>query len=94
MAPMEPLVKCGWLTGANKPIERDDLNCESLIWQYKEMSIMDPEISKCPGAPKIPMEEEGADQDSMEGSEEEGSQDEGGEEDQEAEEPAHMKDEL
>ena len=93
MAPMEPLVKCGWLTGANKPIERDDLNCESLIWQYKEMSIMDPEISKCPGAPKIPMEE-GADQDSMEGSEEEGSQDEGGEEDQEAEEPAHMKDEL
>ena len=90
MAPMEPLVKCGWLTGANKPIERDDLNCESLIWQYKEMSIIDPEISKCPGAPKLPMAEEGADQ----GSEEEGSPDEGGEEDQEAEEPAHMKDEL
>ena len=53
LAPMEPLSDCGWnVKPKPRALERKDLYCDTIIWQYKEMGAADEFMSQCPGAPK------------------------------------------
>ena len=55
LAPPEPSSKCGWdVKPEPRAIERADLYCDTIIWQFKEMGASDPFMAQCPNAPKMP----------------------------------------
>ena len=59
LAPPEPASKCGWdVKPEPRAIERADLYCDTIIWQFKEMGASDPFMAQCPNAPKMPVEKE------------------------------------
>ena len=92
LAPPQPLSKCGFdVKPEGRAIERPDLYCDTIIWQYKEMGAVDPFMAQCKDAPKVseqtkePMEGEEQEE---EGEFEEGEEPEvmGGEGDEEGDE--------
>ncbi len=55
LAPSEPISDCGWdLKPKERAIKREDLYCDTIIWQFKEMGASDPFMSQCKDAPKMP----------------------------------------
>ena len=67
LAPPQPLSKCGFdVKPEGRAIERPDLYCDTIIWQYKEMGAVDPFMAQCKDAPKMPEQKE----EPMEGEEE------------------------
>lgn len=61
LANPEPASKCGWgehkkidtaagVANQEHSLQRDDLYCETIEWQYNEMGAADSFMKKCPGA--------------------------------------------
>ena len=81
LAPAEPISACGWeVKPAPRAIERADLYCDTIIWQFKEMGASDHFMATCKDAPAMPPQKE----ESEEGQQgEEPEEEEGLEEDEE-----------
>ena len=45
----------------SRAIERPDLYCDTIIWQFKEMGASDPFMAQCKDAPKMPEMTDGED---------------------------------
>ena len=70
LAPPEPLSKCGFdVKPEPRAIERPDLYCDAIIWQFKEMGASDPFMAQCKDAPKMPLQPIGEDQQGEDGGE-------------------------
>ena len=77
MAPPEPLSDCGFhVKPEGRALERADLYCDTIIWQFKEMGASDHFMAQCPGAPKMPEKPQGAEE-QEEGEEEDEKEEEG-----------------
>jgi len=77
LAPPEPISKCGFdVKPEGRAIERADLYCDTIIWQFKEMGASDPFMEKCKDAPKLPKQlDEAQGSDAAEGEFDDGSED-------------------
>eukprot|EP00794_Sanderia_malayensis_P018730 gene18730-20619_t len=73
LASPEPISACGWdVKSTPRAIQRVDLYCDAIIWQFKEMGASDPYMAQCKDAPKMPENAEG----DQEGEEPEGEEQE------------------